>query len=135
MVDFGLLCRCLPVRTAELCGGCNARCARFARSADGLTAHTQYRLQSVKAGTQAFGKTAVQTGAELRSSGWFAAENPVLILVFIWCLWCKNRGRSRMGSALLLCLLFDRVKNILQDLGGGLICRLDGVCVNLTGGG
>ena len=65
MVDFGLLCRCLPVRTAE---------------------HTQYRLQSVKAGTQAFGKTAVQTGAELRSSGWFAAENPVLILVFIWCL-------------------------------------------------
>ena len=86
MVDFGLLCRCLPVRTAELCGGCNARCARFARSADGLTAHTQYRLQSVKAGTQAFGKTAVQTGAELRSSGWFAAENPVLILLFIWCL-------------------------------------------------
>ena len=40
-----------------------------------------------------------------------------------------------MGSALLLCLLFDRVKNILQDLGGGLICRLDGVRVNLAGGG
>ena len=39
-----------------------------------------------------------------------------------------------MGSALLLCLLFDRVKNILQDLSGGLICRLDGVCVNLAGG-
>lgn len=90
MVDFGLLCRCLPVNaTASPYGGCNARCGRFARSADGLTAHTQYRLQSVKAGAQAFGKTAVQTGAELRSSGWFDAENSVLmvlILVLVWCL-------------------------------------------------
>ena len=34
----------------------------------------------------------------------------------------------------MLCLLFDRVKNILQDLCGGLICRLDRVCVNLAGG-
>lgn len=87
IVDFGLLCRCLPVNaTASPHGGCNARCARFARSADGLTAHTQYRLQSVKAGAQAFGKTAVQTGAEPRSSGWFDTENPVLILVLVWCL-------------------------------------------------
>ena len=86
IVDFGLLCRCLPVRTAEPCGGCNARCARFARLAGNFAAHTQYRLQSVKAGTQAFGKTAVQTGAEPRSSGWFDAENPVLILVLAWCL-------------------------------------------------
>ena len=59
---------------------------------------------------------------------------PKSCLVFIWCLWCKKQGRSRVGSALLLCLLFDRVKNILQDLCGGLICRLDGVCVNLAGG-
>ena len=69
MMTYATMTSHQPVRTAELCGGCNARCARFARSADGLTAHTQYRLQSVKAGTQAFGKTAVQTGAELRSSG------------------------------------------------------------------
>ncbi len=34
----------------------------------------------------------------------------------------------------MLCLLFDRVQNILQDLSSGLICRLDGVCVNLAGG-
>ena len=85
-VDFGLLCRCLPVSTAEPCGGYTARCARFARSAGNFAAHTQYRLQSVKAGAQAFGKTAVQTGTEPRSSGWFAAENLVLILVFVWCL-------------------------------------------------
>lgn len=86
MVDFGLLCRCLPVRTAEPCGGCNARCARFARLAGNFAAHTQYRLQSAKAGAQAFGKTAVQTGAEPRSSEWFDTENPVLILVLAWCL-------------------------------------------------
>ena len=45
MVDFGLLCRCLPVSTAEPCGGCNARCARFARSANSLTASIQLCLQ------------------------------------------------------------------------------------------
>lgn len=51
-----------------------------------FSVHAQCRLQSAKAGAQAFGKTAVPTGAELRSSGWFDAENPVLILVFVWCL-------------------------------------------------
>ena len=115
MVDFGLLCRCLPVRTAELCGGCNARCARFARSADGLTAHTQYRLQSVKAGTQAFGKTAVQTGAELRSSGWFAAENPVLILVFIWCLH-RQSSFSLTHNKVLKQLHIQRYSGILKAI-------------------
>ena len=94
-VDFGLLCRCLPVSTAEPCGGCNARCARFARSAGNFAAHTQYRLQSVKAGAQAFGKTAVQTGADLRSSGWFDTENPVLTLVLVWCLSGAYAGESR----------------------------------------
>ena len=52
-------------------------------------------LQSVKAGAQAFGKTAVQTGAEPRSSGWFAVENPVLILVLAWCLFGAYAGESR----------------------------------------
>ena len=88
MVDFGLLCRCLPVNAiASPHGGCNARCARFARSAGkSFAVHAQYRLQSTEAGVQVFGKTAVQTGAELRSSGWFDAENPVLILVLVWSL-------------------------------------------------
>ena len=96
IVDFGLLCRCLPVNaTASPYGGCNARCGRFARSADGLTAHTQYRLQSTETGVQAFGKTAVQTGAEPSSSEWFDTENPVLILVLVWCLFGAYAGESR----------------------------------------
>lgn len=94
MVDFGLLCRCLPVNaTASPCGGCNARCARFARSAGNYQQH----LQSKKTGVQAFGKTAVQTGTEPRSSGWFAAENLVLILVFVWCLFGAYAGRTRFN--------------------------------------
>ena len=61
----------------------------------GLTAHTQYRLQSTETGVQAFGKTAVQTGAEPRSSEWFDTENPVLILVLVWCLSGAYAGESR----------------------------------------
>lgn len=71
---------------AQPCGGCNARCARFDRSASSFAALAQCCLQGTETGVQAFGKTAVQTGAELRSSGWFDAENPVLILVLVWCL-------------------------------------------------
>lgn len=47
----------------------------------------------------------------------------------------QKQGRSRVGSALLSCLLFDRVQNILQDLSSGLVCRFDSVCVNLACGG